>query len=204
MQPAVHQKPIRLILEVQASDLQGLVLQILERFTTPSPVAPPRPTPDPDDADADEPEERTADPPAGNSPLQVADIPPMPVLPPHVAKTRVLGKPCAQGHSYEGSAYCLRKRSNRGCVQCERDRDLAHKQVRQTQRRAVVTALPPTTGARPELPPHLALTAFLSPITCTDPTHRYRGRPEWTLRFLDTEDCAMCVTQQSQLALAGD
>lgn len=57
---------------------------------------------------------------------------------------------------------------------------------------------------RPELPAHLALTAFLSPITCQDATHRYRDLDRWTLRYIDSEECVMCTTQQSAPALAGD
>lgn len=214
MQPAVHPKPIRLILEVQASELQGLVLQILERFTPRASVAPPRPEPDPDDDEDDEPAPLDLRPElapgltrgqaARNLPPPVAHSPPMPLLPPHVAKTRYLGKPCMQGHRYHDSSYNLRKKSNNGCVQCARARDLARKQARQQARRAVVTALPPPTGTRPELPPHLALTTFLSPITCTEVTHRWRGLASWTLRYLVDEACVMCVTQQSAKALAGD
>ena len=197
MQPAVHPKPIRLILEVQASELQGLVLQILDRFTVRPTVVPPRPEPDPDDdQDDDEPA------PARNLPPPVAHSPPMPTLPAHVSQTRVLGKPCHKNHRYQNSAYCLRKRSNNGCVECERERDLARKQARQQHRLTVVPALP-TPSTRPELPPHLALNAFLSPIVCEIEAHRYRGMP-WTLRYRADETCVMCTTQQSQLALAGD
>ena len=57
-------------------------------------------------------------------------------------------------------------------------------------------------GTRPELPPHLQETCFLSPITCEVATHRYRGS-HYTLRWLDDEDCCMCTVQTRTLK-AGD
>jgi hypothetical protein len=201
MQAAVHPKPIRLILEVQASELQGLVGQLLDRLMAHPTVAPPRPPPDPDDEeDDDEPA------PAYNLPPPVAHSPPLPVLPAHVAATRVLGKPCAHGHTYEDTGLCLRKRSNRGCVACERQRDLAAKQAKAAPppaRPTLVTAAS-AVRERPELPSHWEGRAFLSPIVCTvDPTHRYRGLEQWTLRYTDSELCVPCCTEANPaLALA--
>jgi hypothetical protein len=53
------------------------------------------------------------------------------------------------------------------------------------------------------LPPHLAQSAFLSPIVCEIATHRYRDHPQYTLRFLDSEQCCQCVAQTAP-SLGGD
>lgn len=102
-----------------------------------------------------------------------------------------LGKVCGRGHRYQDSPYSLRKKSNRGCRTCDN---------------AYVSAQMARAGhtPRPELPAHLALTAFLSPIICNDPMHRYRGMPEWTLRYQADETCVRCTTQLSARALTGD
>jgi len=193
MQPAVHPKPIRLILEVQASELQGLVLQILERFTARAPVAPPRPEPDPDDEDdADPAPARSLPPPAPHVPPAGAAIP----------AGYQLGALCHRSHRWQGQRKSLRRLSNNKCRECLRTSDSRRKAARPVQapRPVLVEASTP----RPALPPHLAMNAFLSPITCAETSHRYRDMPQWTLRYRADESCVMCVTQQSQRALAGD
>jgi hypothetical protein len=207
MQTAPHPRPVRVIVEIDPGQVSSLLAQLVHQFTAHLPAGalpgrsqgqPPRPEPDPDDDD-DEPA------PAQHLPPPVAHAPPMPRLPAHVGRTRMLGKPCAQGHTYQGSAFCLRKRSNHGCVECEKAKDLARRQGKarpHPQLRVTAPTLVPTsTPQRPELPPHLALTAFLSPILCANPVHRFRDTA-YTLRFLDTEGCCQCVAQSS--ALAGD
>lgn len=108
-----------------------------------------------------------------------------------LARRFYLGRLCQRHHRFADSNYSLRKKSNHGCKICN------DTYVRTSMAR---NGHPPI----PELPPHLAFTAFLSPITCNDPTHRYRGRHEWTLRFLADETCVMCATQLSHKGLTGD
>lgn len=224
MQTATHPRPVRVIVEIDPSQLPSLLAQLVDRFTTHPPVVPGSsslvpgsrpatrdhrpatsgPPPDPDDEDADAPV------PARRGPLpprSVAHSPPMPVLPPHGGRTRYLGKPCVHGHSYAGSPYGLRKKSNGGCVVCSQIRERARKQ--EQARRGHVPAPPspgtgqaarPTQGARrPELPPHLAGSCFLSPILCREGAHRYLSQA-YTLRFIDSEQCCMCVAQTRPMA----
>jgi hypothetical protein len=123
--------------------------------------------------------------------------------PPDLRKYR-LGRLCPKpGHEYQQTGLSLKRGTH--CVCCERERVRTRKpqaSVRGNGSRNGHT--PPRQPQRPALPPHLALTAFLSPITCRAPDHRYRGMPEWTLRYQADEACVMCVTQQSAKALAGD
>jgi hypothetical protein len=196
MQTAPHPRPLRVIVEIDPGQVVRLLAQLVDRFTPRVPSAPP--PPDPDDEDDDEPA------PAHNLPPPVAHAPPRPALPAHVAKTRLLGKPCGRNDTYKDSAYCLRKRSNNGCVACERERDLARKQAKAAPPvRPPLVAVASAVGERPALPPHLALTCFVSPIPCQDPTHRYRDT-DFTLRDVRDERCTQCVMQASQQALAGD
>jgi hypothetical protein len=143
---------------------------------------------------------------------------PRPELPRAIARSLYLGPPCHKGHTYNGTTYGLRKKSNRGCVQCEQERQRrataqarrAHKahrtrarrldarQARQHQRAAITATLTTpdaaaTNGHRPELPASLAQSCFLSPIGCDNPRHRYRDTA-YTLRYLETEMCVQCVT----------
>lgn len=206
-------KPLRFIVEATTTQIQELVQPLLAWLTPRATAAPPRPEPDPDDEDDDEPAPLDQGPElapdsirgqaARNLPPPVAHSPPMPVMPDHVSRTRMLGKPCHKNHRYQNSAYCLRKRSNNGCVECERERDLARKKPA-VRPLAPVTprapALPPP-ETRPVLPAHLQARCFLSPIGCANAQHRYRGTL-YTLRFTESEDCVMCVTPQ--FALAGD
>jgi hypothetical protein len=204
MQAAV-QRPVKFIIEIAPDQLPALITQVVRQLTTRPPTGTPRrPESDDDDAPVDELEPaHNLPPPIQNVPRPVAGSPP--ALPAPLAPHRYLGALCKHQHDYEHSGYSLRKRSNHGCVQCEKHRVLARKQAQ--ARPAVVTPLHPEaldpTG-RPPLPAHLALTAFLSPIVCEQAEHCYRGMPAWTLRYTADESCVMCTTYQSQRALAGD
>jgi hypothetical protein len=121
----------------------------------------------------------------------------------------MLGSLCSHGHRYEGSPYSLRRRSNRGCAQCFKEQALARpdrrlRKRRKGQRQAATPPSPvgPQPQERPRLPTHLAGACFLSPITCLDAFHRYR-ETRYTLRFLDTELCTMCVGQKSTVHEGG-
>ena len=114
----------------------------------------------------------------------------------------VLGPLCKRGHRHDGLPLSLRSQHTGKCVACCRMSPEEKAQYRPPRRLPVRNG--PPGAARPELPAHLALTGFLSPITCRDPTHRYRELEQWTLRYQADERCVMCVTQHSQVALAGD
>ena len=183
-------KPLRFIVEASIPQLHELVQPLLAWLT---PRGQPTTTPpDPDDEDADEPEERTADPPAVNLPPAVADIP----------AGYTLGPLCQRGHRYQGTRQTLRRLSNGKCAQCERL--LAQRrQVSRPHETAPRPVLVEAAATRPELPPHLALNAFLSPIVCEIAAHRYRDTV-YTLRYHRDERCVQCTTHHSTMTLAGD
>jgi hypothetical protein len=62
---------------------------------------------------------------------------PRPVLPPSLTRVFTLAAPCSRGHTYLDTPYGLRRRSNRSCVQCERERK---RTTRKTTRRRRVRA----------------------------------------------------------------
>lgn len=237
MHPA-SPRPVRVIVEIDPGQVSSLVTQLLDRLCARAPQPTPEGDGDTDDAHADDGTaiESTADPPAtplptGETvhhetpvPYQQPATPPAspeaetsrPVLPQALARSLYLGPPCHKGHTYEGSAYSLRKKSNRGCVQCDQERQhratasarqarkaqatrtrrRQARQTRQHRRVAIAATLLPegavaANGHRPELPTHLEERCFLSPVTCVNAQHRYRGTG-YTLRYLDSETCVQC------------
>jgi hypothetical protein len=213
MQAAPHPRPVRVIVEIDPGQVSSLLAQLVHQFTAPTDSAgalpgrsqgqAPRPPPDPDDEDDDEPAP-AQHPVSGTGqalspPVARGQPAPDPVaLPPGT----MLGELCRRKHRYEGRRKSLRRQSNGKCLMCLQQHERARKPARPVPPTPVLRE---TQGPkRPELPPHLAMNAFLSPIVCGQPHHRYRGLEAWTLRYLDSEDCVMCTTTQSQLALAGD
>jgi hypothetical protein len=195
---ATAPRPIRFIVEATTSQIQELVAPLLNWLTPrehPHPESPP--APDDEEQDTDPPVERTSDPPLkvppvarASEPTASSPAPPVvPELPAHLEPRYYLGGVCKRGHRFEGSDYSVRKRSNHGCAICNEQYTLKSRPSGQA----------PIPVLRPELPKHLGETCFLSPITCSNPNHRYR-ESAFTLRFLDTEDCVQCTTTTHQLA----
>ena len=202
MQAAVHpHKPLRIIVEVDYGQVGTLVAQLVETVTTslatrPHPTtSPPAPPPAEETDEPRPPPARVAPPPParrGNLPPAVADIP----------AGYTLGPLCQRGHRYQGTRQTLRRLSNGKCAQCERL--LAQRRhVSRPHEPAPRPVLVEATATRPELPPHLALNAFLSPIVCEIAAHRYRDTV-YTLRYHRDERCVQCTTHHSAMTLAGD
>jgi hypothetical protein len=218
MQPTVHPRPVRVIVEIDPGQVSQLVTTVLHQLTTP-PRASQAEASQP--AVADPPEEegpsidRTSDPPPPCVQVPVASNGHKPPLPRKFsAKTFYVGKLCDQGHSEAGAPFSVRYKSSHSCVTCEHERAATRRGQRNPSQRPPpqVTAttgssLPDPAGReeeqeRPALPAHLAETCFLSPIVCEVQTHRYRNTA-YTLRFLDDEDCCQCVVHTRTLK-AGD
>lgn len=173
--------PIRIIAELPPDVVVPVLHEVLHALTRPTQTSASSPAsqPAPDTAADDDASsiESTADPP---------------LLPAHLAQHYYLSKTlCRNMHHYLGLQYCLRKKTNRHCATYQGHQPSA------TNGR---TAIPQQ--ERPTLPKHLRETTFLSPITCAEPSHRYR-ETAYTLRFLDSELCCMCIAQR-QPHLVGD
>ena len=196
-------QPVRLTVEIHAPQLVQLSSHLLRALTSPPepklnivvdqvPATSPASASDPEEEDGVPASDRTADPPPEASGAL------RPVLPKKMQERYYLGKVCGRQHRYKGSASTLRFLRNNGCVACERERQ---------RERSSREAPPPPVGApsnghRPTLPAHLAAYAFLSPITCSNPLHRYRGLDTWTLRYTRDETCVQC--NATAIAIAGD
>jgi hypothetical protein len=102
---------------------------------------------------------------------------------------------CSQGHTYQGTSWCLRRKSNRGCVVCN--------QLWHAARRGATKANGHPEPAVPPLPAYLAATAYVSRERCDAwPPHRYR-QSAFTLRYRDGDACVQCVTQRALTSLGG-
>jgi hypothetical protein len=164
--------------------------------------------PEPDAGDAEEDDPAPVPVPEPNPPpVATRQQPPVPAVQGAASRAglppgTMLGELCRRKHRYEGRRKSLRRQSNGKCLMCLQQHERARKPARPVPHTPVLRE---TQGPkRPELPPHLALTTFLSPIVCAEPSHRYRGLEAWTLRYSADETCVQCVTQQSALQLAGD
>jgi hypothetical protein len=201
MQAPTPSKPLRIILETSIPQLHELVAPLLSWLTPrdhPTRDSPPTPAEE-EEQDADPLPERTADPPHVATSVQAAqsvapDRDGLAVLP---AGT-VLGPLCKRQHHHDGLPLTLRSQRTGKCVTCCR---MTPDEKQHFQLPVPVRKLAPLTqGAdRPALPRHIDATCFLSPIPCSDPSHRYRGSA-FTLRFKDSEQCVQCTTQTHQLA----
>ena len=185
--PSTLAESIKHILQV----ISGVPVRVVDDASE-RPISPPD--------DADPPIPSNADPPDATPVLAAPSVAAPdgasgPELPAHLEARFYLGSLCKRQHRYENSEYSVRRRSNHGCEVCNTQYTLKPRAFGQRQT---------PTPDRPVLPAHLAMNAFLSPITCSDPTHRYRNLAQWTLRYQADETCVQCVTQQSRLALAGD
>lgn len=186
-------KPLRFIVEASIPQLHELVQPLLAWLTPRGQPSASRETNDQnDEEDADEPEERTADPPAVNLPPAVADIP----------AGYTLGPLCPRNHRRQGTRQTLRRSSNNKCRECVRVSDQRRKAAKPSVATPVLVSQ--AGDRRPELPSHWEGRGFLSPVLCTEPTHRYRDSA-YTLRYVDSELCVQCCTDANPaLALAGD
>jgi hypothetical protein len=102
---------------------------------------------------------------------------------------------CQKGHTYQGTAWCLRRKNHRGCVVCHQLWHAARRTPR-TNGHAPAPGVPP-------LPAYLAATAYLSRERCDAwPPHRYR-QSAFTLRYRDGDACVQCVTQRALQSLNG-
>jgi hypothetical protein len=195
---AMHPRPLKISVEVDYAQVGPLLAQVL---TTVSQALALRahPTAPPDPARTDQ-----ADDPA--PPRPPGPDPPLQVISSHQETARAalppgttLGELCRHGHRYEGRRKSLRRTSNGKCIECLRQQERQRKPAR-----PVVPVLVPPPGDHPPLPSHWEGRAFLSPILCNDPRHRYRDSA-YTLRYNDDNElCVQCCTGQTSLALAGD
>ena len=196
MQPPAHQRPMRLIWEFDHDQVAQLVTKVFHALT-PRVSQPPASRPRATEQAEEQPEEEPQSP-SGSDP---------PPLPQTMRRKYYLGSVCLRGHTYEDLPFTLRLKSTRTCCRCAALKKQAaltnsHKPPGPLPAAGRPTASEPTHGTRPELPPHLAETCFLSPLLCEISSHRYRNSA-FTLRFLDDEDCTQCVTQMRNLK-AGD
>lgn len=205
--PTSHE--ITMIVKLSPGTLADTIRQLVQTMNSvPVTLLEEEPTPAPSDP-APRPESTADPPPPATTGPAVQVVAPDPGSSPGQAQGGlvvpaglVLGPLCKRGHRHDGLPLSLRSQHTGKCVACCRMSPEEKAQYRPPRRLPVRNG--PPGAARPELPAHLALTGFLSPITCRDPTHRYRELEQWTLRFSADERCVMCVTQASQLALAGD
>jgi hypothetical protein len=103
---------------------------------------------------------------------------------------------CPQGHTYQGTGWCLRRKSNRGCVVCNQLWHAARRGATKANGHAPAPGVPP-------LPAYVAATAYLSRDLCEAwPPHRYR-QSAFTLRYRGSDACVQCTTQRALTSLDG-